>query len=249
MLNTVEELQADPVRPAPGPSRRREDRWSGTAVSLLLHGGFLLAAWLGVGAPGTGRGGGVPGLPGPGSEAGSYTALIEREDSLDPERFPDSRVYALPESEPPAALEAVPPPAEDFIRDQAGERAPVAHSPAPAEPRVRRTYEQLPPAGGGNADVKGAGGDRGGAGEGTNVALFMPSPDYPVSARRRGIEGVVVVRVDVHPDGHCENAKIVETSGCQALDDAALAAIRKWRYETGSELSVRRVRFVFKLAR
>lgn len=244
-MDALEELREAPVRPAPRPT----DRWSGSVFSLLLHVGLLLMAWLGVAAPGMGRGGGVIGASGPDAGSGTTTMLIEREPVVDAERTPDSRQFAQPEPEPLVTLEAVPPPAEDFLLDPAAERAHVAQTPPPAEPRTRRTYERLPSANGGDSTVKGAGGDTGGAGEGTSSALFMPSPDYPASARRRGIEGVVVVSVDVHPDGHCENARVVETSGAEALDDAALAAIKKWRYEPASEVSVRRVRFVFKLTR
>jgi protein TonB len=78
----------------------------------------------------------------------------------------------------------------------------------------------------------------------------MPAPDYPASARRKNIEGVVVVAIDVHSDGHCENVRLAESSGYDALDDAALSAIRKWKYEArpNEGTVVRRVRFVFKLS-
>ena len=77
----------------------------------------------------------------------------------------------------------------------------------------------------------------------------MPRPAYPPSARRKNIEGVVVVSVDVQPDGHCEGARVVESSGSEALDEAALGAVRRWRYEArpGGAPDTRRVRFVFKL--
>ena len=196
-----------------------------------------------------------------------YSAIVQREDTVDAEKPPDARLFPRAEQDVPETPEAVVPPIDDFIRNQPeGETIPVAKAPPAEDPtlsRPKRTYEKLPPSGGsetadgppksggdqkGNSTVNGTGGNTGGAGDGTVGALFMPSPDYPSSARRRGIEGVVVISVFVHPDGHCEGAQLVEGSGCDALDDAALTTIRKWRYEShagGPEL--RRVRFVFKL--
>jgi protein TonB len=255
-----------PPTPKAGPSavRRFAARFSGSAVSLLVHGGFVLLAFLSVAAPRTGRGGGIVGSSELGSGAHDYSAIVQRESTIDAEKSPDARLFPQAEPETPETPEAVVPPVDDFIRDQpAGETLPVAKLPPVEESRPKRTYEKLPPTGGsetadapeknggdqkGNSTVNGTGGDTGGAGDGTAGALFMPSPDYPASARRRGIEGVVVISVFVHPDGHCDGAEIVEGSGCTALDDSALSTIKKWRYEAhsgGPEL--RRVRFVFKL--
>ncbi len=60
-----------------------------------------------------------------------------------------------------------------------------------------------------------------------------PRPDYPESARRRGIEGVVLVRIEVDAGGEPVACAIAESSGSIALDDAALRAARKWRFENG----------------
>lgn len=60
-----------------------------------------------------------------------------------------------------------------------------------------------------------------------------PRPDYPESARRRGVEGVVLVRIEVDADGSPVECAIAGSSGSIALDDAALRAARKWRFENG----------------
>lgn len=58
-----------------------------------------------------------------------------------------------------------------------------------------------------------------------------PSPvdplrvDYPRSAQRRGLEGTVVIEVMVGPTGAIESGRVLESSGRDLLDDAALRAV------------------------
>lgn len=266
----VEQLPKTAPAPRPEPSAlaRFAARHSGTAVSLVLHGSLVLAALLSVAAPRMGRGGGSVGTPNPGSESSGYSASLQPDSTVDASKSPDSRVYSPAEPEP-EPLDAVPPPLpEDFLLEPSETGIPVPKQVPPSETtppaRSREAYAKLPPTsepsegpagdGGaqkGNSPVNGSGGDTGGAGDGTVGAIFMPSPEYPFSARRKGIEGTVVVEIEVHPDGHCENPRIALTSGCDALDDAAMATVKKWKYEprTAPMLELRRVRFVFKLTR
>lgn len=74
-----------------------------------------------------------------------------------------------------------------------------------------------------------------------------PAPDYPDSARRRRIEGTVLVRIEVNIDGHATGCRIVQSSGCLALDQAALAAARHWQFVNGPGRV--EVPFVFQLLR
>jgi protein TonB len=55
-------------------------------------------------------------------------------------------------------------------------------------------------------------------------------PTYPESARRRGIQGRVLVRVSVSTDGTPLAVSVDESSGAASLDDAAVAAVQKWRF-------------------
>lgn len=55
-------------------------------------------------------------------------------------------------------------------------------------------------------------------------------PAYPKSSRSKREEGTVVLRVVVGADGRVAEASIATSSGHSALDDAALAAVRKWRW-------------------
>ena len=56
-------------------------------------------------------------------------------------------------------------------------------------------------------------------------------PVYPDSARSRGLEGAVRVEVEVLEDGTAGEVRIVESSGLQAFDDAAVRAVRRWSFE------------------
>lgn len=57
-----------------------------------------------------------------------------------------------------------------------------------------------------------------------------PLPQYPPAARRRGIEGTVVLRVLVAADGRVLSVEIARSSGSEALDAAARETIGRWRF-------------------
>jgi protein TonB len=60
--------------------------------------------------------------------------------------------------------------------------------------------------------------------------LQNPAPAYPALSRRAGEQGKVLVRVVVRPDGVPEAVELRQSSGAVRLDEAALAAVRKWRF-------------------
>jgi len=55
-------------------------------------------------------------------------------------------------------------------------------------------------------------------------------PVYPRIARESGWEGTVLVRVAVQPDGRPDSIKVRKSSGHQILDEAAVEAVKKWRF-------------------
>ncbi|HTF57170.1 MAG TPA: TonB family protein [Planctomycetota bacterium] len=126
----------------------------------------------------------------------------------------------------------------------------------PGEGRARLGTVTAARTGGGGARGTGAeagtgSGSRtgqGAAGTGA-VALQNPPPDYPEGARRRNIQGTVAIQFLVLEDGTVSEAKVRESSGNAELDDAALAAVRKWKYRPigpgGGMACV--VRFCFRL--
>jgi len=56
-------------------------------------------------------------------------------------------------------------------------------------------------------------------------------PPYPRRAREMGWEGTVVLRVEVQPDGTVGTVSVRQTSGYLTLDEAALTAVKRWRFE------------------
>lgn len=60
--------------------------------------------------------------------------------------------------------------------------------------------------------------------------LNNPSPSYPPLSRRLREQGMVVLRVRVLGDGHAAEVMVHQRSGHPRLDEAALSAVRKWRF-------------------
>lgn len=55
-----------------------------------------------------------------------------------------------------------------------------------------------------------------------------PMPEYPPLALRRGYEGTVVLGIVVEPSGEVTLVRVVQSSGREILDDAALEHVRKY---------------------
>src|ERR1700747_3143566 len=69
-------------------------------------------------------------------------------------------------------------------------------------------------------------------------------PKYPALARQLKLSGKVRVEVIVSPDGRVKGTRII--GGNPLLADAALDAIRMWRYETGAKETTELVEIEFK---
>jgi TonB family protein len=69
-------------------------------------------------------------------------------------------------------------------------------------------------------------------------------PKYPPLARQLKLSGKVRVEVIVSPDGRVKGTRIL--GGNPLLADAALEAIRMWRYEPGTKETVEVVEIDFK---
>ena len=55
-------------------------------------------------------------------------------------------------------------------------------------------------------------------------------PVYPPASRRAGEEGTGIFRVLVDTNGHPLDVQVLKSSGFPRLDEAAVAAIRKWMF-------------------
>jgi TonB family protein len=65
--------------------------------------------------------------------------------------------------------------------------------------------------------------------------LSIPAPKYPELARRAGIEGDVIIKVLVNIDGSILDAIIFLSSGFEELDNAALEASMKAKFEPAAQ--------------
>lgn len=57
-----------------------------------------------------------------------------------------------------------------------------------------------------------------------------PKPPYPAASRRMGEEGLVILAVHILATGSVDEIRLKKSSGYPRLDNAAIAAVRKWRY-------------------
>lgn len=60
--------------------------------------------------------------------------------------------------------------------------------------------------------------------------LKNPAPEYPSLAQRRGWEGTVLLRVHVLANGKPSDIQIQQSSGRDALDEAAIRAVKRWSF-------------------
>jgi periplasmic protein TonB len=145
----------------------------------------------------------------------------------------------VPLAEPPRSLLQIyrdPPPPRPRLEDVAMSRLRVAEPEQPAE--AARAAPQ-PPAMELVAEVELV------AATPTPDQDNNPAPQYPPAARRHHIQGTVIIAFDVLGDGTQLSCTIVSSSGYAMLDDAALAAAKKWRFRGGPGQV--RVAFAFEL--
>lgn len=60
--------------------------------------------------------------------------------------------------------------------------------------------------------------------------LRNPAPVYPPMSRRRGEQGEVRLLVAVSADGVPERVEVRQSSGYARLDEAAVRAVKEWRF-------------------
>jgi periplasmic protein TonB len=62
------------------------------------------------------------------------------------------------------------------------------------------------------------------------VPLSCPPPSYPPASIRDGEEGQVLVRMQIAATGRVCAVEVVHSSGFPRLDEAAVSAVRAWRF-------------------
>ncbi len=134
-----------------------------------------------------------------------------------PKPKPEPVVKPKPKLKPKPVAKPLPPPepepeppAEVPVAKAAPPAPPVKAPPAPPSPAPGPVYKPV--------DV--------------GVAyLNNPKPPYPSVARRRGWEGTVVLLLNLDKDGNPVSVDIADSSGHRILDKAALATVRRWRFQ------------------
>ncbi len=64
--------------------------------------------------------------------------------------------------------------------------------------------------------------------------IVRVTPNYPIDAARKGIEGWVVLAFDINEIGAVINVKVLDSAPKRIFDKAAKKALRKWKYRAKS---------------
>ncbi len=83
------------------------------------------------------------------------------------------------------------------------------------------------------------------SGQETRKIISQPAPVYPEMARQFRLSGTVKVQVVVAPDGQIKETKVI--GGHPLLAEAALTALKKWRFAPSNAETTQVVEFNFKL--
>lgn len=71
-----------------------------------------------------------------------------------------------------------------------------------------------------------------------------PEPQYPALARRMGYQGTVELKILVNRSGMVEEMQVVSSSGYPVLDQSALTAVQRWRFEPGTRDAVKEAMWI-----
>ncbi len=163
-----------------------------------------------------------------------------------PVALPAGSPFPVAPTEPVAAVSEAPPSFMDLPRTLAPATAPAAVFaetatfivPEGMEPMVALTASAgevsfsrpLPGVSSGQARLLRDSAPEAGAVRSKVRSGNNPRPDYPRAAREAGWEGTVVLQVLVLPDGTAGHVTLHKTSGYSILDEAALNAVKDWRF-------------------
>ncbi|WP_261318365.1 energy transducer TonB, partial [Burkholderia cepacia] len=132
---------------------------------------------------------------------------------------PQQPLTQAPTSPTPRAAGAQPAPAR-----AAAPPVPRAAAPAPAAPAAAARAAPSPAPAAPAAPVRET------APIGDAAYLRNPAPDYPAFAQDQGWEGRVVLRVHVLANGTPDAVDVRTSSGRRMLDNAAVAAVKRWTF-------------------
>jgi protein TonB len=195
-------------------------------------------------------------VPGPAARGAPPATIVnaaaEPEAVVVPEPPAEPPVMAAPEPRPRIAPRPAPrarpiePPAPAPAR-AAGRAAVAPEGPAGPDAATAgtgaRTAATTPGAGG---DAFGAGAVPAGSVANPPVVVWQVTPEYPLAARRRGLEGTLLMEAILGRDGRLEpEIRVVESLGM--LDEPAIAAVQRWRFHPARDEDGRPVRAILRI--
>ncbi len=139
----------------------------------------------------------------------------------------DSNVESRRENKPKLDLRAQAPVAPMMVAASKGSGGAAPISVAPA-----KMGEVVAAVGVKKLMVKGGGSDR------DSTPLVRINPEYPARALQRGIEGWVLVRFTITAIGTVRDAVVVDSNPKGVFDDAAKAAVLRYKYNPKIEEGV-----------
>ena len=191
--------------------RFRRTNWIAAGIAAGLQFGFLAVLILmGV----------VPAMQ-PKHDKPLVTVLASVERSAAPQTPPavQARQQDKPAVQPKADL--VMPPPKVALSASAPVAAAVQRTPEPPAPAPAAAPAAPPASSAGTGPVRA---------DLTSNLLSAPKPVFPMSSRRKHESGTVVLRVVVDEEGRVDQISVQRSSGFAALDEAALSAVRRWRW-------------------
>jgi periplasmic protein TonB len=134
---------------------------------------------------------------------------------------------------PVALAEPVAAPADGaaVIGTGASSVEPPAGAPAAAAAPVAVAAAALPALPANRAGLRESAGGGGGGAQRAARLTSNPKPAYPRLSIRYGEQGEALCRLEIDAEGRVVGAKIARSSGHARLDEAALSAVKRWRFE------------------
>ena len=67
----------------------------------------------------------------------------------------------------------------------------------------------------------------------TPHVIFQPGPEYSEEARKKGLQGTVVLELMIGPDGTVQQVTVLQPLG-MGLDEESVKTAKMWRFEPGT---------------
>jgi len=171
----------------------------------------------------------LPPLPAPKPVVWEEPApVIVQEEVFEEEIVETEPVYEVVETQPvyeELVEEHTPPPVEyvEAVEEQVWEEQAPRQRHVQQERRRRQAESS-------HASASAGAGDQ----EAAPLYASNPPPEYPMQARRRGLQGVVTIEALIDASGNVADLRLFASSGHSILDKAALSSVRGWRFQPGT---------------